>query len=79
MVWGAGCYDVAMKTQRLVLERAPGIRRGRPDIARARALLRRWFETPPDARVKPVTADEAVQMARRTRERIWKQKFATRP
>jgi len=66
-----------MKSQKPVLERAPGIRKGRPDVARARALLRRWFETPPDARVKPVTADEAVQMARRTRERIWKQKLAT--
>jgi len=60
------------------MERAAGIRRGHPDVARARALLRRWFETPPDARVKPVTPDEAVRMARRTRERIWKQKLAAR-
>ena len=67
-----------MKSQKAVLERGPGLHKGHPDIARAKAILHRWFETPVDARQKKVTVEQAVQMARRTRERIWKEKFTAR-
>ena len=48
-------------------------------MRRVKAALRRLLEAPGDSRLKGKTTEQIVQMARATRERIWKEKLAARP
>ncbi|MEK7477547.1 MAG: hypothetical protein AAB152_18150 [Candidatus Coatesbacteria bacterium] len=54
------------------------VRSGRPDIRKARAILRRIEEMRPDPALKGKTVEDIVRMCKRTREQIWKEKLAVR-
>jgi len=55
------------------------LRKGPFDVRRVKAALRRILEMPGDPKVKGKTTEQIVQLARATREKIWKEKLAARP
>ena len=54
------------------------LRRGQADPRRVKAALRRILEAPGDPKVKGKTTEQIVQLARATREQVWKEEFASR-
>jgi len=55
------------------------LKKGHPDPRRIKTALRRLLEAPTDPKLKGKTTEQIVQMARSTREQIWKEKLAPRP
>jgi hypothetical protein len=55
------------------------LKKGHPDPRRVKAALRRILEAPAEPKLKGKTTEQIVQMARATREQIWKEKLAPRP
>jgi hypothetical protein len=54
------------------------LRRGQADPRRVKAALRRILEAPGDPRLKGKTTEQIVQLARTTREKLWKKQLASR-
>lgn len=72
------CYHQAMGAIKASQRPALVVRKGRPDIRQARAVLGRIRSMRPESNLTGKTVEEIVRMTKRTREQIWKERLALR-
>ena len=54
------------------------LKKGHSDQRRIKAALRKLLDSPADSKLKGKSTEQIVQIARSTREQIWKEKLAPR-